>query len=185
MNAYRTLTLTALVAVLSAVLTPNARAQMLEERIQVTFSGPVEVPGEVLPAGTYIFEALENGRLTRILSADEKHVYATLSTIPDERKEPMENPTVTFGETPKGVPKRVESWFYPGDSVGNEFLYQKTNSSKESGSVIGSVTRGTGRAAWDTAKGAAISSEFLGVHAERVAVNSTVAIARGLKYLVS
>ena len=91
MNAYRNLTLAALVATVLAVLTPNARAQMLEEKMRVTFSGPVEVPGEVLPAGTYTFEALENGHLTRILSADEKHVDATLLTIPDEQMEPMEN----------------------------------------------------------------------------------------------
>jgi hypothetical protein len=185
MNAYRKPALSALVAIFLAVLAPNARAQMLEEKIQVTFSGPVEVPGEVLPAGTYIFEALENGHLTRILSADEKHVYATLSTIPDERMEPMEKPAIILGESPKGAPERVESWFYPGDSVGNEFLYQRTRSGKDLASITGSFTRGTGRAAADTAKGVAISSEFLAVHAERVGMNSAVAAAHALKYLVS
>ena len=128
MNAYRKLTLVALVGSVLAVLTPNARAQMLEERIRVTFSGPVELPGEVLPAGSYIFEALENGRLTRILSADEQHVYATLFTVPEERIEPVEKATIVLGESSKGVPEKVEAWFYPGDSTGNEFIYQKTRS---------------------------------------------------------
>jgi len=128
---------------------------------------------------------LENGHLTRILSADEKHVYATLLTIPDERMEPMEKPTIILGESPNGAPERVESWFYPGDSVGNEFLYPRTHSSKDVASIMGSFNRGTGRAAANTAKGVAMSSEFLGVHAEHVGVNSTVAIAHAVKYLVS
>src|SRR4249920_3321983 len=93
MNLYRKLTLAALATTVLAVLTPNARAQMLEERERVTFSGPVEVPGVVLPAGSYVFEALENGHLTRILSADATHVYATLFTVPDEQREPVEKAT--------------------------------------------------------------------------------------------
>jgi hypothetical protein len=131
MNAYRNITLAALVATVVAVVAPNARAQMLEEKMQVTFSGPVELPGEVLPAGTYVFEALENGHLTRILSADQKRVYATLITIPDDLREPVEKPTVILGEGPKDAPERVDAWFYPGDSVGNEFIYQKTSSGKD------------------------------------------------------
>ena len=109
MNAHRKLTIVALAAGVLALLTPNARAQMLEERIRVTFSGPVELPGEVLPAGSYIFEALENGHLTRILSADEQHVYATLFTVPDERIEPVEKATIVLGESPKGIPEKVEA----------------------------------------------------------------------------
>jgi hypothetical protein len=185
MNAYRKLTLAALAATLLAVVTPNARAQMLEERERVTFSGPVEVPGHVLPAGTYIFEALENGHLTRILSANEQHVYATLLTLPDESREPVEKATVVLGERPTGSPERVDAWFFPGDSTGNKFMYQKAGSSKDLASITGAFIKDTGRTAADTAKGVAISSEFVGVHAEHVVVNSGVAIAHALKYLVS
>ena len=120
-----------------AVLTPNARAQMLEERERVTFSGPVEVPGEVLPAGSYVFEALENGHLTRILSADETHVYATLFTVPDEQRESVEKATIVLGEGPKGSPERVKEWFFPGDSTGNEFIFQKARSRRDRASITG------------------------------------------------
>src|SRR5438093_11542205 len=185
MNAYRKLTLFALVATVLAVSTPNARAQLLEERMRVTFSGPVELPGEVLPAGSYIFEALENGHLTRILSADQKHVYATLLTIPDERTEPAEKPTVILGESPKGSPERVAARFYPGDSVGNEFIYQKTRSSKDRASIMDSFARKSGRAAADTAKGIAMSSEFLAIHSEHAVVTSVVAMARAAKIVSS
>jgi hypothetical protein len=184
MNAYRKLTLAALATTVLAVLTPNARAQMLEERERVTFSGPVEVPGEVLPAGSYVFEALE-GHLTRILSADEKHVYATLFTIPDEHREPVEKATIVLGEGPKGSPERVKEWFFPGDSTGNEFIFQKARSRKDLASITGASIKGTGRVVADTAKHVAISSEFVGVHAEHVVVNSGVVIAHALKYLVA
>jgi len=185
MNAYRKLTLAALAAAVLALLAPNARAQVLDERERVTFSGPVEVPGKVLPAGTYIFEALENGHLTRILSADEQHVYATLFTVPDERREPVEKATIVLSEGPKGSLERVDAWFFPGDSTGNEFIYQKARSNKDLASITGAFIKDTGRAAADTAKGVAISSEFVGVHAEHVVVNSRVAIAHALEYLVS
>jgi hypothetical protein len=184
MNAYRNLAVAALVATAVAVITPNARAQMLE-KMQVTFSGPVELPGEVLPAGSYVFEALENGRLTRVLSADQRHVYATLLTVPDDITEAVERPTIILAEGPKNAPERVAAWFYPGDSVGNEFIYQKTDSGKGLASIMSSLTRRSGRAVADSAKGVAVSSEFLGIHAEHVVVNSGVAIARAAKYLVS
>jgi hypothetical protein len=185
MNAYRKLLSFALVIAVLAVLTPTARAQMLEERIRVTFSGPVELPGEVLPAGTYIFEAVENGHLTRVVSADRNQVCATLMTIPEERKEPMEKPTVILGESATRTPQRVEAWFYPGDSIGNEFIYQKPSSGRNLASMMGVVTKEVGRAAADTVKGVAESSEFVGIHAEHVVVHSGVAIARAAKYLIS
>src|ERR1043165_4317300 len=107
MNAFRYLLFAGLAAVLFGVLPTNAHAQLLEERMQVTFSSPVEVPGEVLPAGTYTFEALKNGTMTRILSADEKHVYATLMTVPEERLDPVQNRNVVLDESSKGSPERV------------------------------------------------------------------------------
>ena len=185
MKAYRKLILAAFAFTVLAVLIPNASAQMLEERLQATFSGPVEVPGKVLPAGTYIFQALENGRMTRILSADQKHVYATLFTVPEERSEHVEKSTVILEEGVNGAPERIDAWFYPGDSVGNEFLYQKPHPNKTIASVTGAVLRETGLAAADTAKSVAVAAEFVGVHAEHVVVNSGVAIAHAAKYLVS
>ena len=185
MNANRRLMLVVLTAAVLAVRTPNASAQLLEERIKATFSGPVELPGEVLPAGTYVFEALDNGHLTRILSADEQHVYATLTTVPDERSEPVEKATIVLGENPKGVPKRVEAWFYPGDNVGSDFIYKNTRSSKDVASIMGAFTTESGRIAAKTAKGVAVSLEVVGVGAGHVVVNSGSAIAHALIYLVS
>ena len=75
----------AVAAITFAVFSPNAGAQIPIQKLSVTISEPVEVPNLVLPVGTYVFEALENGRVTRILSADESHIYTTLLTQPQER----------------------------------------------------------------------------------------------------
>src|SRR5262245_9555257 len=125
MSIYQKFAVAAAITASMAVFSPGARAQLLEEKMTVHFSAPVEVPGEVLPAGTYVFEALQDGKLTRILSADESRVYATVFTLPEQKAEPAEKPLVTLeaSET-QGSPGRVESWFYPGESTGNEFIYQ-------------------------------------------------------------
>ena len=124
MKAFRNFTLVGLVATAAAILTPNARAQMLEQKMKVTFSGPVEVPGTVLPAGSYVFESMESGHITRILSGDETHVYQTLFTVPEYTAEPVEKPTVQLGESSGGIPPRVQAWFFPGESIGSDFIYK-------------------------------------------------------------
>lgn len=185
MNAYRKLTLAALAATSLAVLTPSARAQTLQDRELVTFSAPVEIPGKVLPAGTYIFEALEADHVTRILSADQHHVYATIVTLPDETKQSVEKGNVVLSEGTKGAPERVESWFLPGNAIGNEFIYHKAASKKSLGSVGDAFIKDSGAAVKKTARDIGVSSEFVGVHAEHVVVNSGEALAHAVKYLVS
>jgi hypothetical protein len=211
MNVYRKITLAVLVAIAALIVIPNAHAQISQEKLTVKFSGPVEIPGQVLPGGVYIFEALENGHVARIVSADGTHVYATLFTMPDQVTDPLDEPAVILGENPNGGPQRVNAWFYPGDSVGNQFIYEKTGSGKHlastmgsvatatgsavtvtaktvataTGSAASSVAAATGSAAADTAKAVGASSEFLGTYSAHVVKNSGRAIARFAKYLVS
>src|SRR5262245_47894696 len=128
MITFRKLTLAVLAVLCLVVLAPKAQAQLLNEKLRVTFSAPVEIPGRVLPAGTYVFMALEPGHVTRILSADERTVYGTFLTIPEDRLEPVEKPTIILGENPTGTPEKVEAWFYPGDSTGSEFMYRESRS---------------------------------------------------------
>jgi|GraSoiStandDraft_4_1057263.scaffolds.fasta_scaffold1408239_1 hypothetical protein len=110
---------------LCAAFTQNARAGVLDgNRTKVTFSEPVEIPGLVLPAGTYVFEQVEGFQhVVRILSADETHVYATLETVSEQLPNPVAKTTFTFEERTAGAPEAIQSWFYPGSSMGEEFLY--------------------------------------------------------------
>jgi hypothetical protein len=144
MNMNRKLAAIAVAAITLAVLSPNAGAQIPIQKISVTISEPLEVPNLVLPIGTYVFEALENGRVTRILSADESRIYTTLLTQPEERREPLENPLVTLKEGPKGDVQRIDSWFYAGESIGNEFLYAGTGADGKSESRLRAFTKDAG-----------------------------------------
>jgi hypothetical protein len=158
MTIYRKLAIAAGITASMAVFSPGARAELLEQKMTVKFSAPVEVPGEVLPPGTYVFEALQDGRLTRILSADERRIYATVFTVPEEKIQAVDKPEVTLEEsTTQGSPERVDSWFYPGESIGNEFMYQRAKAPK----VLVPFT--------DAAKGIEHSSEFVGEHAAHIA----------------
>jgi hypothetical protein len=123
MRTIRNFAMIAIAASATVMVVPNASAQIPIQKIHVTISEPVEVPNMVLPIGTYVFEALENGRVTQILNSDESHVYATILTQPEERREPLDNPVVNLSESPKGQVPRIESWYFGGESIGSEFLY--------------------------------------------------------------
>src|SRR6266849_3163761 len=90
-----------LAVALFVVTSRSARADEFDRLMVITFSGPVEVPGAVLPAGTYQFKLADpNGdrNVVEIRSSDRSKVYATLLTIPDERSTPTDDPVVTFEE---------------------------------------------------------------------------------------
>ena len=185
MTTYRNLAVALLAVICMAALTPKAQAQLLDEKVRVTFSAPVEVPGRVLPAGTYVFMALEPNHVTRILSADERTVYGTFLTLPEERVEPVEKPTVILGENATGAPERITAWFYPGNSVGSEFLYQDSSSRSKLTASLDTVGKGIDKAAMDGTKGALVSSEFVGHESGRIVVNSGKAIGHATKYFLS
>src|SRR5580704_19387660 len=58
---------------------------MTGTEVTVTFDRPVEVPGKVLPAGTYVFKTTDSDDLVQVFSANQKQLFATLSVIPEDR----------------------------------------------------------------------------------------------------
>ena len=65
-------------------------------------------------------------------NADQTHVYATLLTVPEYLLEPVES-VITLEERAQGAPEAVQSWFYPGDTTGEEFVYTKHATQERSG----------------------------------------------------
>jgi hypothetical protein len=109
-------------------LAQRVAADESNQKIVFTFSGPVEIPGQVLAAGTYVFklaDSTSDRNIVQVFSKDEKHLYGTFLAVPDERLRPAEKPIVTFDERPANSPEAVKAWFYPGDNVGHEFVYPK------------------------------------------------------------
>jgi hypothetical protein len=115
------------VVALAAAMVPAPASGVTHDKLAyLTFSAPVQVPGVTLGAGTYRFH-LTNPETSRnvlqVLSSDGAVVYAMFHTIPDGRTAVTANPTVTYRETPEGVPPAVRSLFYGGEYHGYEFVY--------------------------------------------------------------
>jgi hypothetical protein len=131
MNLSRALVCAVSVVVLCVVSADAAPAQAPDRRTSVTFSVPVEIPGngaQVLPAGTYVFrllDSLSDRHIVQVLNAEETHVYATILAIPNSRLRPTDRTVITFEERPAGEPQAIKAWFYPGDLSGQEFVYPK------------------------------------------------------------
>jgi hypothetical protein len=115
--------------VLTVALAPSARADEWNKKTILTFSGPVQIPGVTLPAGSYVFKLADipgNRHVVQVFDKDEKKIYTTMLAIPNERLEPSDDPVVLFSERASGSPQAIKVWFYPGNRVGNEFVYPKT-----------------------------------------------------------
>ncbi len=126
MNGLRTMAF-ACVAILG-MMTPKARADEWDQKTTITFSGPVEIPGQVLPAGTYVFklaDSMSDRNIVEVFNKDENHLYGIFLAIPDYRLKPADKPIITFEERATGAPEAVRAWFYPGENYGHDFVYPK------------------------------------------------------------
>jgi hypothetical protein len=106
---------------------PKGRADERDKKTIVTVNQPIQVPGKVLPAGTYIFKLLDsnnNPTLVAIFDASETHLITTINGISDDRTETPDKTILQLEERPSGQPEALKAWFYPGDNTGVEFVYQ-------------------------------------------------------------
>jgi hypothetical protein len=114
-------------AVLGSLM-PAAKADDWDQKTTFTFSGPVEIPGQVLPAGTYVFKLANSSsdrNIVQVFNRDQNHLYGTFLAIPDYRLKPAARPIITFEERAAGSPEAVKAWFYPGQNYGHDFVYPK------------------------------------------------------------
>ena len=105
-----------------------AQAQPEDKRTYFTFSAPIALPGQTLPAGRYEFRIVDtttSRKVIQVLSDDGKKPYVMANTIPDQRRDPVKDATVAFYETPAGTPAAVKTWWYPGESIGYQFIYPR------------------------------------------------------------
>jgi len=126
-TGYRWSILVAALTVGTFVVAP-LHGETIDKLTYLTFSGNVQIPGAKLSAGTYRFR-LTNPNTARnvmqVLSRDGGVVYSQFLTIPDSRTTVTSESTVTFRETPAGVPPAVKSLFYGGERSGYAFVYPK------------------------------------------------------------
>ena len=108
---------------------PKVRADESDKKTIVTVNEPIQVPGKVLPAGTYVFKLLDSNdrTLVAIYDADGMHFITTVQGIPDVRTETPDKAILQLEERPSGQPQALKAWFYPGDNFGVEFVYPTQN----------------------------------------------------------
>jgi hypothetical protein len=119
-------------AFFGATIAPRVRAQDDQgyiKRTRVTFSQQIEIPGQYLPAGTYMMELIDsnpNRHIVRFSNADRTKVIATVLAIPNLRLKTTDKTVIMFAERPANSPEALKAWFFPGDNFGQEFVYPKT-----------------------------------------------------------
>ena len=114
----------------TSAISASAQGQPLDARTEFTFNQPVELPGVKLPAGTYIFRFVDATTGKRVMQVQAKDAsnktYGMFQTINAQRPRPSDNAELRFLETPAGQPAAVKTWWYPGDTIGREFIYPKS-----------------------------------------------------------
>ena len=126
MTSLRIVALFVLGTLLYGAVPPRAKADEWNRKTIVTVNAPVELPGVVLPAGTYVFQLLNSPSdrdIVEVFNQAESHIYATIMAIPDYRLEATNETIITLEERPKDSPEAIKEWFYPGDPNGLEFVY--------------------------------------------------------------
>jgi hypothetical protein len=132
------------VAFLSALVPGTVAAQdnNWNQRTFFTFSAPVELPGKTLPAGTYLFRLVDspsNRHVVQVFDQAEKDILATALAIPAQRMEPSDEPEVRFMETAANQPAAIRTWWFPGRTIGHEFIYPKDQATRLARGTKGTV----------------------------------------------
>jgi hypothetical protein len=126
MKYLKIVTLLFVMAVFSATALPQTNPDNWNQKTILTFNEPVEVPGVVLPPGTYVFKLADNltdRNIVQVFNKEENHLIATFLAIPDYRFDTTPKTAITFEERSQGSPHAIKAWFYPGDTFGHEFVY--------------------------------------------------------------
>lgn len=120
---------------LAALIIPSAAVAQTQQgpswnhRATVYFERPVEIPGRLLPPGTYVLKLIvPENHVAQILSQDESRIYgvfftktaerATYAPLPANVKlEPRENASLKWD--------RLIAWFSNEEPIGDEVSYDQ------------------------------------------------------------
>jgi len=108
------------------VLNPALKADEYDRKTVISISQPLEVPGVVLPPGTYVmklFNSSSNRHIVQFMNERQNQQMALTFAVAAERIRPAEKTLLTMYEGSQGSPQALRTWYYPGDTVGQEFLY--------------------------------------------------------------
>src|SRR5260370_26491092 len=87
---------------LTAFLAQPVKADEWDKKTEFQFSGPVEIPGKVLPAGKYVFQLADSEsdrNIVQVFSEDssgKETLVATLNAIPDYMQDTPDKAIINF-----------------------------------------------------------------------------------------
>src|ERR1700730_14473922 len=145
MKRYYFLSVAAVTGIL-ACLTPPAAADDYDKKTVVTINAPTEAPGIIRQPGTYVINLLNsssNRHIAEIMNERMDHLYALTFTIAAERVQRADKTILTFYEETSGRPQALHKWFWPGDTIGQEFVYPKDQAAKIAAATKQKVAEGT------------------------------------------
>lgn len=123
---------------LFGTLVSGARASEWDKKTIVTFSDAVEIPGQVLQPGTYVFKLLDsssNRNIVQVWNADEDQLLATMLAISDERPMASDKTVFNLEQFSTDSTPALRSWFYPGETSGRRFVYPQYPTTEQSGHI--------------------------------------------------
>lgn len=121
----RSLSILAAASLFAFAFAPGLHASAMNEKTLVTVNAPVEIPGQVLPAGTYAFEVMSNtgGQLVAIRNHKTGRFIKFVLASPTYRAVTPTKAIVRLAERPSNNPPAISKWFYPGLNSGLRFTY--------------------------------------------------------------
>lgn len=114
------------VALFTSTLAPSAKADELNKQTVITVrGGAVQIQGTVLGARKYVLRVADSQsdrRIVQVFNANETKLETTILANAAYRPEPAGNSVFTYYEMSAGQPPAINTWFYPGDNYGLQFL---------------------------------------------------------------
>src|SRR5580698_3999587 len=112
-----------------------ANADEWDKKTIVTFNQDVAIPGQVLPAGTYVFKLLRSGSdrfVVQVWTAHEEQLVASMMTAGDSYPNASGDAYIVLdmSGTDEGYPPAVASWFFAGGDDGRSFIYSGYSTSR-------------------------------------------------------
>ena len=120
-------------ALLFCAFAKTTTANEWNKRTSVTFSSPVQIPGKVLRPGTYIFKLAPSNsdrHIVQVWNADGTRLLDITMTLPEVREHASNVPVFDFEKRSGKMPETLKSWFYQGDTDGEEFVYLQNSNSR-------------------------------------------------------
>ena len=110
--------------VLAGLTAGTVRASEQDQAVRVNFSQSVQIPGHVLPAGTYYFVIMNTNdrQMVQITNEDRTQTIAIVHAISRQRWQGG-GTEFTLAEGQGVEPAAIVAWFYPGRTTGHEFVY--------------------------------------------------------------